>query len=226
MSPGKINDKMHKNIFKRFSLLTINFSFALTCLLACNDKGTEDNYVNSSQNIDKYNVDRSGVLSNKEWQAYDIDGDTLYLPITWKYHIHGETFMASRKEEADSVIGFSFSRYFSDGMAKRFDSIAKSYFKKQIGNSKQSKIKKFTFEYGILYGLDTMLIQKNKPYTNNIMIYVKDKYYYTINFKAPNDSSDTYPKELFNNIIMNIKIDSRYIFSNDNKLKTVELLEI
>ena len=166
--------------------------------------------------VDTYTVDKSEALPGKEWLVYDLDGDNVCLPIMWRHQVKSATFTAAHPAETDSLVKFTFFRSLRQVLGLAQDVAAKRLLRRHTGFA--PVVKKFTFQQGVLYEVDTVLVQHRKRYAAHCLLYVTPNYAYAIDLVVPADASARYPHDLFSNIVANIQINSFYIIGNDNKL--------
>jgi hypothetical protein len=173
--------------------------------------------------VDTYTVDKSEALPSKDWQIYDLNGDTVCVPVVWRYRVKGATFTAAHPAETDSLVKFTFSRFSRQVLGSEQDAAAKRLLQRYTGFT--PVVKKFTFQQGVLYGVDTVVVQHRTSYAAHYLLYVTPSYMYAIDLVMPAESSVRYPKDLSNNILVNIQINSFYIIGSDNKLLEVTTLK-
>jgi hypothetical protein len=175
--------------------------------------------------VDAYTVDKSEALPSKEWQVYDLNGDTVCLPIAWRHRVSGETFTAAHPAETDSLVKFTFSRYLRLGMTPSVPAYARQRFQRRAGLAGPPVVKRFTFQRGVLYGTDTVVVRHGRPYAAHCVLYVTGDLAYAMDLVVPAEATTRYPNDLFNNIIMNTKLNAFCIFDNDNPLLKVMTLK-
>jgi hypothetical protein len=219
-----------KKIVLNISIFLLVFIISFCQKNSANDQVTLKNEpaINQAWMVEKYDLERGEPLSADEWECYDAAGDRFCIPRSWEPVKQNKVWFLSHLDTKDKRTYFAVVKVeLEDTLDMDLFYLQKMYAEYLADSVEQltgSSLRKLTFAENVVFDAELSTAVGEKRYKTYSVVLQENEYLFEIGLKVE-ESESASAKEIFRNILYNVKFGRDSIFTNHNKLEKIEFVD-
>src|SRR3972149_8625259 len=210
------------------------YLFFITIILVCgfsqcsSKNETSENSKKDILKVNKFKLRKGKTL--KDWNCHEIEDNNICIPSTWKTIEQNKVYYFTYLDNNNDNTYFTILRY--NASVENIDS--KEYLKEtylQLINDTLEKgmsytVKRLIFKNKESYYCEYYTKIDNISYITYSMIFNQGDFLYDISLKAEKDVASTNYYDVFQDILYNFRIKGNQFFSEKDKLKEIQIIDL
>lgn len=178
---------------------------------------------NKKGNVTSFSIERDNVLRN--WRTFELVNESISTPSDWEYKIDKQSFILFPIDRKNEFL--EFLRISKNSSNIDYKSLALKLSENSFDSYtsiESDTITSVELEKGFYFERSVHFNMNEKKYQGYYLIYIGSENMYSYKIILSSETLNLYDGDLIKDIIGNIKINNKYMLSNENKMINISVI--